>query len=797
MRSDLSFNQGLDHLWALVNAAQQRVVCRVIVPPSGQVPDASSSLGVLHSSVDTLQRVAESLSRCVTSNAVVPDILAVNFQQRLTPQITADIAREHGVSVTPCQHIHHYLGRSAPCVIYDASQGFQPNAFCAMSGALQAGGMLVFITPADARWVAEPDPDYERMLVYPYPLSSIQSRFIQRMIELINADSWRAIFDTTRQHWILPETLPVTAALCHQPEIQYSSDQQRVFVAIKHLLQQRASHDNEHCFLVEKGVVVITADRGRGKSAAIGAALAGAGNLVQVVTAPNKANVAVVLEHSGEAFKQLRLRYFPPDEILRHQPDADVLIIDEAAAIPESLVSELVRRYPRVILSSTVQGYEGSGRGFELRLLPALQRQFAAGASTSKQYFEQVTLSQPIRWGTGDVLEQLLNRCFLMATIDTASEATATDATATDATVDNAIGIAPTQHDDKHLEVEYVQQSRLLREPDLLRRIFSLLVYAHYRTRPSDLRDLMDGLNLHLWILKESDPPQNVLGVCVVAEEGRIDAEMIQQIYQGKRRPKGHLLPQVLCQGAGETHFAQCKVARVVRIAIDSTSQGRGLGSRLLRVVEQECQAQGFDYIGSSFAAYQPVLAFWTRNDYVPVRLGFSPDTNTGARAAVILKSLQEADSEMPVHCSILHGLSRNLRDELWLLLPSEYRDLEPDVISQLLLMTYQAIENINKESRGLVVPRNVLTELQQFVVGARTFGAIRAKLLVYLRDGICAEQFSRLDHDQKIIVIEHLGKGRALADVSKHHRLRNTHALSSKKHANTTLKLLVERLLT
>lgn len=47
---------------------------------------------------------------------------------------------------------------------------------------------------------------------------------------------------------------------------------------------------------------------------------------------------------------------------------AELLIVDEAAAIPITLVKKLLGPY-MVILSSTIHGYEGTGRSLSLKLI--------------------------------------------------------------------------------------------------------------------------------------------------------------------------------------------------------------------------------------------------------------------------------------------------------------------------------------------------------------------------------------------------------------------------------------------
>ena len=57
---------------------------------------------------------------------------------------------------------------------------------------------------------------------------------------------------------------------------------------------------------------------------------------------------------------------FPKDSQKLNQ--ADLLIVDEAASIPVSFIKELLGPYA-VFLSSTVNGYEGTGRSLSLKLI--------------------------------------------------------------------------------------------------------------------------------------------------------------------------------------------------------------------------------------------------------------------------------------------------------------------------------------------------------------------------------------------------------------------------------------------
>lgn len=102
---------------------------------------------------------------------------------------------------------------------------------------------------------------------------------------------------------------------------------------------------------------------------------------------------------------------------------AELVCIDEAAAIPLPLVKRLLGPY-LVFLASTINGYEGTGRSLSLKLLEQLRQQSClTGEKTIGNYLTQcdfyflyilgrvlreVSLSEPIRYAPGDPVEQWL-----------------------------------------------------------------------------------------------------------------------------------------------------------------------------------------------------------------------------------------------------------------------------------------------------------------------------------------------------------------------------------------------------
>ena len=81
---------------------------------------------------------------------------------------------------------------------------------------------------------------------------------------------------------------------------------------------------------------------------------------------------------------------------------AELLVIDEAAAIPLTTVKALLGPY-LVFLCSTVNGYEGTGRSLSLKLIQQLRVEGARLSSKDTEAgslgrtFREVQLQEPIR----------------------------------------------------------------------------------------------------------------------------------------------------------------------------------------------------------------------------------------------------------------------------------------------------------------------------------------------------------------------------------------------------------------
>jgi len=512
-----------------------------------------------------------------------------------------------GVDSMPSARAGQLLGRTLPWAVYDAFSGFNPNSFAQLAGTLAAGGWLVLISPAPGQWTYYDDPEYRKLLVEPWTAVPAP-RYLDRLVRLLEAD--RSVLRLTSEAQDLPDR-PATADQDPSPQPPFMSvDQQKV---VEHLVERVG---RRRCALV------LGADRGRGKSAAIGLALVAVARsraLKVLVTAPSRQALTSLFERvehelgaltwQGEWARAgvLEIGYLTPSEALKRRPAADLLVIDEAAAVATPILSALSGHYPRLIFATTQHGYEGNGRGFTLRFLDELKR-LVPGV-------EQLQMRTPVRWAPGDPLEQLVSKLLLL----------------------DAEPEEPDPGSDEPLRVETLDRDRLLHDEPLLRHLFGLLILAHYRTTPGDLRVLLDSPNLQVHLLMRG---AELVGCALIAREGELSEELARGVWEGHRRPTGHLLPQALIAHEGELAVAPWCAWRVLRIAVHPRLQRQGLGGHLLNALVERARREGVDYMGAGFAATRELLGYWRHGGFLPVRVGDQLDPVSGAHSVLVLNPL-------------------------------------------------------------------------------------------------------------------------------------------------------------
>jgi len=109
------------------------------------------------------------------------------------------------------------------------------------------------------------------------------------------------------------------------------------------------------------------------------------------------------------------------------------------------------------------------------------------------------------------------------------------------------------------------------------------------------------------------------------------------------RRPKGHLLAQMITAQAGDQYFANYKGLRVQRIAVLESWRRTGVGRQLIETATQHARTLGLDYIGASFAFDYESAAFWDCCQFSLVHIGFALGKSSGNHSVAVLRSLNQA----------------------------------------------------------------------------------------------------------------------------------------------------------
>lgn len=537
-----------------------------------------------------------------------------------------------------------WLGRECESLIVNARDGFDAEVFGAMTGTLVGGGLCVLVLPEQglqtrtsmfdrrlAGLLQSPDVYWLREGQVSYPLAVSHS---EREPDTSNGRAQRSRCDQP-----FSEKLAKIDADADADADALTVCQAQAITAIRRVV---TGH--------RKRPLVLTADRGRGKSAALGlaaASLLAERSLRIGITAPSYAAAETVFRHGamrlGLPFSQQRklqhgsgsLVFFSPDALLAEQPKFDVLFVDEAAAIPAPILHTLLQRYNRLVFASTVHGYEGTGRGFAVK--------FRALLDQVMPQWREFKMAQPIRWAEQDPLERwVFNALLLDADIDDVALA--------------AVAIGEQQGDSADspscIEISYraIDKQTLASDEKLLRQVFGLLVNAHYQTSPSDLTALLDDPQLHVLV---GHANEQVVSCCLVQIEGGFDDELVMQIQNGSRRPKGHLLVQSLAAHLGIGQAASQLAGRILRIAVHPDLQQQGLGLAMLQFTERWAVGQ-VDYLGTSFGFAPELLRFWQKAGYVPVRLGFKNDAASGYPSLLCVQALEPVSQHWQLTASTI-----------------------------------------------------------------------------------------------------------------------------------------------
>jgi N-acetyltransferase 10 len=317
--------------------------------------------------------------------------------------------------------------------------------------------------------------------------------------------------------------------------------------------------------------------------------------------------VSVFREH-----RQTIQYILPSDHAILAQ--AELVAIDEAAAIPLPVIKKLMGPY-LCFMSSTINGYEGTGRALSLKLIQQLRVQQSSamasaanlagasvagtskgshkgerklheerwkvaaetaasysagsgGTNTAPRLLTELSLNTPIRYSAGDPVESWLNNLLCMDIVKYTS---------------HIVSGLPAPRD---CELFMVNRDALFSyhsmAESLLQRIWTLYTSAHYKNSPNDLQMLSDAPAHRLFVLlgpqamekaaaagskKGSVVLPDILCVLQVSFEGQISQQSIQSELSKGNKASGDLIPWNVCQQFNDSEFGGLSGARIVRIA--------------------------------------------------------------------------------------------------------------------------------------------------------------------------------------------------------------------------------------
>ena len=594
-------------------------------------------------------------------------------------------ANEPAEDVVPLDRSEDLLGTTQDCVVVDCHDACRPNAIGRAAGAVDGGGLLVLVTPPLDDWPGRRDDFDETIAAPPFNDDAVDGVFRRRLVNTLRAHRGVAIVDVDADR-VHDDGLTDPAPA--RPPDQFGPPADHAFP--RAVYEACLTADQRDAVLAcerlrePDSAVVLEADRGRGKSSAAGlaaAALAADGRDV-LVTAPGYRNAAEVFDRAGEALGGLdalaadrredsaahrlvatgggRIRFRPPPAAA--DADADVLVVDEAAALPVRILESLLDVAPAACFATTVHGYEGSGRGFDVRFRDRLE---------AARQVTDIVLQAPIRYAAGDPIEVWLFRALLL------DARPAADPLVVDATPAAA-------------SYERHEAAALAGDEPRLRAAFGLLVDAHYRTEPNDLARLFDAPNIAIRALSVEGHP---VSVALLAREGGLAAETREAMYAGDR-VRGNMLPDVLTSQLRDPDGAVPVGVRVLRIATHPAARSRGFGSTLLAAVEAEVASDGdrpargllardaVDYLGVGYGATSELLDFWAANGYRTVHLSTTRNDESGEYSALMVRPLTSAGRELAER----HGAW--FRRRIAGVLADALDDADPDVVRAALAAT-------------------------------------------------------------------------------------------------------------
>ncbi|MCC2616681.1 GNAT family N-acetyltransferase [Aestuariibacter halophilus] len=577
------------------------------------------------------------------------------------------------------QQYRHFLGQECDTLVIDARQQLPLTAAFALSGCVSRGGKMIVLCPSLSRW-----PESASVSVkHSYGINPRNpSLVIQWLCHCIQQDQDIQLITASSQPW--PKAVPIDLPTDEIKGPCASSDQQMAVDAIVHVAKGHRHRP-----------LVITADRGRGKTTALAIAalqLNDAHGTQCIITAPRPDNCATAIDYCQQHGQQhaAALSFVAMDKLIADKPDAGLVLIDEAASFPTALLQQVVEHYPRVVFCSTTHGYEGSGRGFEIRFKGFLHQHYPD--------YKSLHLNTPIRWYEGDPVEAFWFKAMAMTPFCEQPK-------------------VEQLSDGNHR----LSAKQLIQCPTRLYEVFQLLLAAHYQTSPDDLIRLLDAPEQSLWVNIVNN---GVTAVALCADEGdQALLEVSDGIASGQRRISGHLSAQQLCFTCAEPAYATLRYRRIVRIAVAPQHRRQGIATSLLAHIRSLSEQHSVDLLTTSFGLTDSLYRFWYNSQWRALKLGHKLDTASGERSILMGVPLQQDGKR------VFDDTRTLMREDSHYHLPRRFKQMSPVLVCLL----------SNELFRDSSAPTaRQLTVVQQVVAGTRAYHHCESSLAALLQHWLC-----------------------------------------------------------
>lgn len=518
-------------------------------------------------------------------------------------------------------------------------------------------------------------------------------------------------------------------------------------------------------------LITITANRGTGKSSALGIFLGlFLSNNPQIkniiISGISKNSIELIKTFFIKTIAKLNLKYrylkqsrsynvikvsnrytltFTDFKSISVPIYTDLLILDEAASIPINSLKRIVKEKYLKIFLTTTHGYEGTGKAFSFKFLKSVEE-------SGKYNHLNFSLNQPIRYRADDHVEKLIYRIFLL------------DVELQD--LDNVNSII-SQND---LSIQFLKDKEILFSLDYaqkLRNIFSILIHGHYRNQPNDLLLLSDSPKHLLTKISISTDRQEelVIGTAHLSVEGGIENP---QLVLEEDYHKGDLIPLVGIRYLSEK-IAPLIGIRFVRIAIRPDLVLKGLGRKFMDLFFQELSNMqlNLDWVGTSFGSSIKLVKWWGKFGFFPIHIRSIKSSETGEWSIVMIRPLNEPSM------SIFTEASRSFLTHFLVLLRHSLSSMKPE----------HALETIQKckkdQNYKLILDKSQEVRLKNYYELKINFISSIDVIYEISKAYFCISNNNILNKSQSILLIQKVIQRKTWDQVASYMNLETKTAIS------------------